>query len=44
MLNDAVKKQDAADAVLIKTMAGLNYYERMETKNKYEETYGSVRK
>lgn len=42
MLNAAVKKQDAAETVLIKTMASLNYYERMETKKKYEDTYDSV--
>ena len=42
MLNAAVNKTDAADSVLIKTLATLNYYERMMTKTKYEETYQSV--
>ncbi len=41
MLNAAVNRTDAADIVLIKTLATLNYYERMETKKKYEETYQS---
>jgi len=39
MLNGAVNKQDRGDIVLIKTMLSLNYFERMETKRKYEETY-----
>lgn len=41
MLNAAINRHDAAEAVLIKTMATLNYYERMETKMKYEDTYGT---
>ena len=43
MLNEAVNQHERADVVLIKTMLSLNYYERMETKRKYEETYNSVR-
>jgi hypothetical protein len=43
MLNGAVNKQDRGDIVLIKTMLSLNYFERMETKRKYEETYNSVK-
>jgi hypothetical protein len=43
MLNGAVNKQERGDIVLIKTMLSLNYFERMETKRKYEETYNSVK-
>lgn len=43
MLNEAVNQQERGDIVLIKTMLNLNYYERMETKRKYEETYNSVK-
>lgn len=42
MLNEAVNKLERADVVLIKTLIKLNYYERMQTKQKYEETYNSV--
>ncbi|RNA34707.1 annexin A6-like isoform X1 [Brachionus plicatilis] len=41
MLNQAVNQQDRGDVVLMKTLVQLNYYERMETKKNYEETYQS---
>jgi hypothetical protein len=44
LLNDAVNKLERGDVVLMKTLVGLNYNERMETKQRYEETYESVRK
>ena len=43
MLNEAVNKHERADAVLIKTLATLNYYEMMETKKNNEEIYETVR-
>lgn len=42
MLNQAVNQQDRGDVVLMKTLVQLNYYERMETKKSYEETYQTV--
>lgn len=41
MLNEAVNQHERGDIVLIKTMLSLNYFERMETKRKYEETYNA---
>lgn len=42
MLNEAVNKLERGDVVLMKTLIKLNYYERMQTKKKYEEAYDSV--
>jgi hypothetical protein len=43
MLNEAVNKLERGDIVLMKTLIKLNYYERMNTKEKYEQKYESVR-
>ena len=42
MLNDAVNQHERADVVLMKTLVNLNYYERMQTKEKYEKSYETV--
>ena len=42
MLNEAVNKLERGDVVLMKTLVNLNYYERMETKRKYERAYDTV--
>lgn len=43
MLNEAVNKLERGDIVLMKTLVKLNYYERMETKAKYEDSYETVK-
>ena len=44
MLNDAVNQHERGDIVLMKTLVNLNYYERMQTKEKYEKSYETVKK
>lgn len=34
-----MNKLERGDVVLMKTLVNLNYYERMETKQRYEDTY-----
>jgi ribosomal protein L31E len=42
MLNDAVNQHERGDIVLMKTLVNLNYYERMQTREKYESSYQTV--
>jgi hypothetical protein len=42
LLNEAVNQLERADVVLMKTLAKLSYFERMEAKKKYEEVYETV--
>ena len=44
MLNDAVNQHERGDIVLMKTLVNLNYYERMQTKEKYEKSYETVKR
>ena len=41
-MNEAVNKLERGDIVLMKTLVKLNYNERMQTKQKYEEAYDTV--